>query len=156
MSRHSLLGAVVALVAIACNSPSSDEPDGGKKPVADARAVSCSDAGGGMYFPCDVGPIIHAKCQRCHDRPEALQSCVANDSCAEGPFPLATWSDTRRSFGDGERVVDLLEGVIARGEMPYVIDSIQPPVQTLTADEKATLLAWTRSCAPAVATPCPP
>lgn len=70
------------------------------------------------------------------------------------PFPLATWADTRTDLGGGARVVDLLAKVIESDEMPYQSDSIQPPVEKLTAAEKATLVSWAKACAPGATTAC--
>ena len=59
-----------------------------------------------------------------------------------------------RSLGGGVRVIDLLARVIESGEMPYQSDSIKPPVEKLTADEKATLVSWAKACAPGVGMAC--
>jgi hypothetical protein len=72
------------------------------------------------------------------------------------PFPLKVWADTRRNLGGGARVVDFLAKVIESGEMPYRTDSIKPPVETLTAAEKSTLVTWANACAPGVPTACSP
>lgn len=155
------------LVVLACLLPGCATDAGGPadagKPVSDsgktdAGPLRCSDAGGGTDFPCDIAPIIQAKCQRCHDEPDALMTCVMQDTCLAGPFPLRTWSDTRRNIAaglEGGRVVDYLESVIEKDVMPYQTDAIQPPVEKLTKEEKATLLKWVRACAPAATGPCP-
>src|ERR1700753_657986 len=104
--------ALVSFSLLSCSDSSTGKPgeitDAGKS-HHDAAPASCPDAGAGTYFPCDVGSIIHAKCQRCHDTMDALQPCLADNSCLAGPFPLDTWSDTRRNLGGGTRVVDLIE-----------------------------------------------
>jgi len=136
----------LVLLVVACNGGA----DGGRGDAAtkDAGpAMSCSDAGAGTSFPCDVAPIIASKCQRCHDTTEALSDCLAQGSCVQGPFPLLTWSDTRRQFATG-RVIDFLADVIDKRIMPLTSVSVQPPVQPLTDGERSTLLAWARSCAP--------
>ncbi len=117
--------------------------------------MSCADAGAGTSFPCDVAPIIKSKCQRCHDTPQALTMCLAQNSCVQAPFPLTTWADTRHALGPNARVIDFLATVIETDVMPYQTDAISPPVEKLTPAEKTTLLNWAKSCAPASATACP-
>ena len=144
--------AAVAL-ALGCSADTAADPsiDGGHHdpPATDAPAASCSDAGTGTFLPCDVEAIIAVKCRRCHDEAAALQSCLAQNTCLRAPFPLKTWGDTRRNLGGGARVVDFIGKVIESGSMPYQTESIMPPVEKLTAAEKATLLRWANACAPA-------
>jgi hypothetical protein len=155
------LWAAVSAGVLACSAdPVGDPPtDGGHHvtpPAHDASPASCTDAGVGAFLPCDVEPIVAAKCRRCHDEPAALESCLAASSCLRAPFPLKVWADTRRNLGGGARVVDFLAKVIESGEMPYRTDSIKPPVETLTAAEKSTLVTWANACAPGAATACSP
>ena len=89
--------------------------------------MSCADAGAGTSFPCDVAPIIKSKCQRCHDTPQALTMCLAQNSCVQAPFPLTTWADTRHALGPNARVIDFLATVIETDVMPYQTDAISPP-----------------------------
>ena len=148
--------ALLACLVPACSTDTGGSADAGK-PMTDAAPLTCSDAGGGTDFPCDVAPIITAKCQRCHDERDVLSACVMQNTCLAGPFPLRTWSDTRRNVADGlegGRVVDYLETAIEKDVMPYQTDAIQPPVEKLTKEEKATLLAWAQACAPAATGPC--
>jgi hypothetical protein len=139
------------LLVVSCNSGGGAE---GMQPLKDAGPLNCGDAGTGTSFPCDVAPIIKSKCQRCHDQPAALTTCVANSSCLMGPFPLLTWSDTRRPVGTG-RVIDALPDVIEKKVMPFMDPTIVPPVEPLTDDEFKTMVAWARSCAPAATAACP-
>jgi hypothetical protein len=153
----SAFGLLVLSVVIGCNGAGgpSPTPDGSVPThIPDGGMASCADAGTGTFFPCDVERVIAVKCRRCHDHPAVLAGCLAQKSCYQAPFPLVTWSDTRRALGD-KRVVDYLAGVIERDEMPFKTESIQPPVEPLTADEKSTILAWARACAPAAAMGCP-
>jgi hypothetical protein len=137
----------LVLLIVACNSGGGD-PDGGAPPPKDSGPLDCSDAGAGTSFPCDVAPIIESKCQRCHNEPAALSMCAGDHSCEPGPFPLLTWSDTRRKFATG-RVIDFLPEVIERRIMPLTSSDVQPPVEPLTDDEWKKMVAWVRSCAPA-------
>jgi hypothetical protein len=143
---------------VGCGSSSTTgKPDAGtSRPHPDGAVMSCADSGAGNFLPCDVERVISVKCRRCHDRPAALTDCLANKACIEAPFPLENWSDTRHAIGGGKRVVDYIQGVIERDEMPFKTDSIQPPVEPLTPEEKSTILDWARACAPAAATGCTP
>lgn len=142
------------LLMVSCNSGGGDPADGGKPAPKDSGALNCSDAGAGTSFPCDVAPIIEKKCQRCHNSPEVIAKCFADKTCDMGPFPLLTWSDTRRRYGL-QRVVDYLPEVIERKIMPEMSADIQPPVEPLTDDEYKKMLAWVRSCSPPAAAVCP-
>ncbi len=142
-----------ALFVVACNGGGG----GGDAGIATAKEsggpLDCTDAGAGTSFPCDVAPIIESKCQRCHDQPDALATCLANNSCVQGPFPLLTWSDTRRPLY-ASRVIDFLPDAIAKKEMPDMEVMLDPPVEPLTDAEYKTMLAWARACAPAATTVC--
>ena len=143
--------------AVACGAERTSglpvDPGHGMNPP-DAGPVSCSNTSAGAFLPCDVEAIVAVKCRRCHDEPAALEPCLAQSSCLRAPFPLATPADTRRDLGGGTRVIDLLAKVIESGEMPYQSDSIQPPVEKLTAAEKTALVSWAKACAPGVDTAC--
>ncbi len=136
------------LLVVSCNG-GGDGADGGPPPPKESGGpLNCGDAGAGTSFPCDVAPIIASKCQRCHNKADVLSTCAADGSCEPGPFPLLSWSDTRRQFATG-RVVDFLPDVIERKIMPLTSAAVQPPVETLTDAEWKTMVAWVRSCAPA-------
>jgi hypothetical protein len=143
----------LVLLVVSCNSGGGDA-NSVAMPLKDAGPLNCSDAGAGTSFPCDVAPIIQSKCQRCHDQADALSTCAANNSCEPGPFPLRTWSDTRRKFATG-RVIDFLPDVIERHIMPLTSANVQPPVEPLTDDEWKKMVAWVQSCAPAATAACP-
>jgi hypothetical protein len=152
------LALVVSFALAGCSSAKakSTADAGAPKHLPDGTVAGCADAGAGTFIPCDVERVIAVKCRRCHDRPAALTDCLAKNSCVQAPFPLDTWADTRHPVGGGKRVVDYIAGVIERDEMPFKTDSIQPPVEALTDDEKATILAWAHDCAPPASTGCAP
>lgn len=141
------------LLMVSCNSGGGDPTDG-KPAQKDSGPLNCGDAGAGTSFPCDIAPIIEKKCQRCHNSPDVIAKCFADKTCDMGPFPLLTWSDTRRHFAT-QRVVDFLPEVIERKVMPEMNVDIQPPVEPLTDDEYKKMVSWVRSCAPPAAAACP-
>jgi uncharacterized membrane protein len=84
---------------------------------------------------CEALAIIQRKCQRCHADPPQ------NDA----PFPLVTYSDTQATHSN--RPVHVrMHSAVETGFMPFVelndTLNLDPPVEDLTAEEKATLLAW--------------
>jgi hypothetical protein len=132
----------------------NEVPGEGGMPAAAGHAVggadSAGEGGAGVapepMFPCEIEAILTSKCQRCHQDPPR------NDA----PFPLLTWSDTRRSYGV-QLVYQAMLPAIESDFMPLTEIELDPPVQPLTANEKETLLDWleggaepvhARACAP--------
>jgi hypothetical protein len=122
----------------------SEDPVGEGGSAAGGSSAGQPGAGGigSPHFPCEVEDVIVAKCQRCHNDPQE------NDA----PFPLLTWEDTRRSYG----LVLVYEAMLPAIEtdfMPLTQLDLEPPVEPLTPGEKALLLDWLQSDAPAVLGP---
>jgi hypothetical protein len=153
------LGLVVLTLGTGC---ASDDPDverrGGDLPDPPTGGTSNGSAGGdgaGGDAPikfCDALVVAQNKCQRCHGTP------LKNGA----PVPFETYDDFQAPYGTsgvtyGEVAIRLVEDNI----MPYVSlnDSAtppDPPVEPLTADEKATLLGWLKQGAkPEGGTSCP-
>jgi hypothetical protein len=110
-------------------------------------------------LPCDVEAVLGEEtgatgCRRCHS--------VANQPTSGAPFPLETYADTQalhpttpiagvEPTARFARFPTVLNG----GEMPGVPGSMYPEdymplvAPKLSADEKAVLVAWACSCAPA-------
>lgn len=118
-------------------------------PMGDAGAAG--EGGGGITF-CAALEVARAKCQRCHSNP--LQNGA--------PVPFVTYEDFQAPYGSsgityGEAAIRLVKEDI----MPYVFlndppTSLMPPVEPLTAEEKATLLGWLEQGAkPEGGTACP-
>jgi hypothetical protein len=82
-----------------------------------------------------------------------LDSCYVAKTCVKGPFPLLTWSDTHK-LQDTTPTFELIHQAIEIDFMPFKTTSISPPVEPLSAEEKATLLRWTAACAPGVSKSC--
>jgi hypothetical protein len=152
--RANFAGAVralaVALVAAGCTEdPKLDRVGGNGSGGSDARP-SCSEStpdARPRSFPCDVEAVLRARCQRCHNSSDELDRCSPAKTCLRGPFPLLTWSDTHANF-DGTPVFELMQTVVETDFMPLQSPPVSPPAAPLDADQKATLLAWVRSCAP--------
>lgn len=116
-------------------------------------AGTAGDAGSrGLTSFCDALLVMQAKCQRCHGDP------LKNGA----PVPFLTYEDTQSPYGaSGFTYADAMSGVVEDDVMPYVVlneppTSLTPPVQPLTAEEKATLLSWLEQGAkPEGGTDCP-
>jgi hypothetical protein len=134
-----LLGVLLA-VSTACNGDADLERRGGPLP-------DTSDGGaGGVEIPvdgeaiafCDALTVVRAKCQRCHGDP------LANAA----PVPFLTFEDFSAPYGTSTQTYgEVATRVVENDVMPYVAlndlpDPIMPPVEPLTAAEKATLLGW--------------
>jgi hypothetical protein len=85
-------------------------------------------------LPCDVEVILANVCQYCHTSPPRNGA----------PFPLVTYSDTQAQI-DGRPVYEYMETALAMGRMPL-------PPMSLTAKERATLIAWAADGGPRRAT----
>lgn len=137
----------------ACVDDPSVEREGGALPE-DPGGAEPGAAGAGSLVPfCAAFDVVRAKCQRCHGDP------LKNGA----PVPFLSVDDFQRPYGgSGSRrywqaAIDAVEQDI----MPYVAlneppTSLMPPVEPLTAEEKATLLGWLRQGASAEGgTDCP-
>ena len=97
-------------------------------------------------LPCEVEAVLKAKCQRCHQEPPLNGAS----------FPLLTWENTQAIYFKKPIHARMLNAVTT-GFMPYMALELDPPVEPLTEDEKATLIAWLSECGPpAEQTSCPP
>jgi hypothetical protein len=149
--------ALLAMIGpIACTEDPTLDTVGGSGTTNDARQ-ECSRAApdaAPRFLPCDVEAVLRDKCQRCHNSAAALDRCFPAKTCLRGPFPLLTWSDTHELQGTTP-TFELMEHAVSTDFMPFKTTGISPPVEPLTALEKATLINWTKACAPAVSTACP-
>ena len=109
--------------------------------VAGACASS-SDKGSPPTF-CDVQPILESKCQRCHQDP------TKNGA----PFPLLSYADTQVAAATPDKPArkryEQMRTAVESGAMPDQSQNLEPAVSPLSCEEKATLLEWLRSGAPA-------
>ena len=117
-------------------------------------AAGVGGTGGGeppVAFCAALG-VIRAKCQRCHRSPPQNGA----------PVPFLTYADTQAPYyASDQKWSDVMLGAVTRDFMPYVAlndppTSLMPPVEPLTADEKATLLGWLgQGAKPEGGTDCP-
>lgn len=121
----------------------SDDPDlerhGGPIPdPSDGGAAGSETGNGGAIAFCDALTVVRAKCQRCHGDP------LTNAA----PVPFITYEDFFAPYGMSTQTYgDVAVRVVGNDVMPYVAlndgpNPIMPPVEPLTANEKATLLGW--------------
>lgn len=143
---HFLAAGIALCAGLACSENESRE--------APCAAPLAEDAG--RVFPCDVDAVLEAKCRRCHNTDAVLDVCYPQGTCLRGPFPLVTYDDTRVDIGGGTIVHERMDDVVASGYMPFQTPDIQPPVQTLTEDEKRILLDWLAAGAPPGRCDCSP
>ena len=82
---------------------------------------------------CDAFAIIEKKCVRCHSDPPQHGA----------PFALDSYDATQIPIRDGKAIrADRMREVIDTGYMPLVSLKLDPPVQALSCEEKATILHW--------------
>lgn len=95
--------------------------------------VGCSDdaAAPTLGIPCDVQAVLDAKCLRCHGTPLEL----------DAPYALTELEQFHEAIGE-LHVYDIVKRTIEDEYMPPVVIQADPPIEPLTADEKATALGW--------------
>jgi uncharacterized membrane protein len=112
---------VVAVGALACTVGCGADPQGIRTDATTREPTWCQ-----------VQTVLEQKCQRCHTDPP--------DNGA--PFPLVTYEDTqvvdRREISRLQRMHDAVESEY----MPATWMKLDPPVQGLTANERAVILDW--------------
>lgn len=137
---------LAAVVVYGCeNSMSADAPTGKQDaavsiPPDSAILIPCTDAGGPLVgdLPCDVGKVLTAKCQPCHQNPPQNHA----------HFPLLSYEDTQQPFGiGGRRRWQRMAEVIEPGVVPHMPYGSAPQ---LTQQELTTLREWFHTCAPPV------
>jgi uncharacterized membrane protein len=91
---------------------------------------------------CGAYTIIHEKCVRCHSDPPTNGAPFALDTYAAIAAPSASRNDPERIMADR------MFAAVESGFMPYTSLVLDPPVEALTCEERATLLAWLRAPSP--------
>jgi hypothetical protein len=156
VERQVLVTCLAACLALTAGCSSDDyqlERKGGpvpNGPVQDPTAgaggggSASNDAGAGgeagadpIAF-CKAFVVVQNKCQRCHGDP------LANGA----PVAFLKQEDFQAQYYDTEfRWWEISVGMVERDKMPFVAlngppTNLQPPVEGLTVDEKATLVGW--------------
>jgi uncharacterized membrane protein len=142
--RFALLGlAVLVAMSSGCgDAPSPAEPSAGGGAGAD---------GGGVAF-CAALQVLRDKCQRCHSDPPVNGA----------PAPFLTYADTQAEYFDtGLPWWQVMQHAVQDDFMPPTAlnadpSPIEPPVEPLNDQERATLLGWLEEGARATGgTSCP-
>jgi hypothetical protein len=87
---------------------------------------------------CAVSKVIACSCQQCHQNPPVHQA----------PFPILTYADTQQPYpsaSSNNKLWQAMKTAVTSGYMPYLglqDPPVEPPVQPLSAEDKATLLTW--------------
>jgi hypothetical protein len=148
----SLFSLVIVGCAIACGAD-PDSGSGEPGPGASGSGQGTAGGGAGEHVPfCAALQVVRDKCQRCHTDPPENGA----------PVPFLTYDDFQRPYGTSDRKYwEAANDAVERDIMPYVAlneppTSLMPPVEPLTADEKATLLGWfSQGATPEGGTDCP-
>lgn len=100
-----------------------------------AGSASCDAGPSTGDFPCDVGAVIAARCQPCHQQPQLNGA----------HFPLLRYEDTREPFGSGGKLrFQRMAQVIEPDFLPHMPPSTAPQPMP---PELATLRSWLATCA---------
>jgi len=110
------------------------ESDAGSQHDGDAGNQHEPDAGSQHEGPawCTVQAIFAAKCQRCHGSPEANGA----------PFSLVSYDDTQVLDRKGRARFERIAKVVEDQSMPPRSLKLEPPVEPLSDEERATILSW--------------
>ena len=117
----------IASLCVACGGHAApeDSPD-----VGASSSAGASSASGTNW--CEIQAILQSKCQRCHQLPPQHGA----------PFSLLTYDDTQAQDSTGKARFEQMASAVDSEYMPPQFLKLDPPVALLTADERATLLAW--------------
>ncbi len=110
-----------------------EEPDAGVEPKAPTPTHSESEE---LATWCDAARVLSARCARCHQDPPRYGAPFALLDYADTQEPAATASNPDRTR------FDLMLLALESGSMPPVNLSIEPRVEPLSCEERATLLSW--------------
>lgn len=154
---------VLGLSACADHDPELDRV-GGSLPEYDGGSTDAGDGGcslppadtPGAQIPCAADKILGLtgtpadKCRRCHQNPPLNGA----------PFPLMTWADTQGIYAKAP-IYKRMRNAIDTNYMPFCngltcANDFDPPVQSLTVEEKETLLDWLTCPEPVFGVQCSP
>jgi hypothetical protein len=129
-----------SVLAVGCSSDTSLDRKGGQMPDTSDGGSPAGGSGGeaSLPIPSCVLEVVQSKCQRCHGDP------LANGA----PVPFLTVDDFQsRYFETDLKWWEVSVDRVRADVMPFVAlndlpNPPMPPVEPLTADEKATLLGW--------------
>jgi uncharacterized membrane protein len=88
---------------------------------------------------CSAFAVLQQKCVRCHSDPPVNGA----------PFSLDSYEATQVPSHSGDELrTDRIKRAVESGFMPLTSLRVDPPVEPLTCEERATLLAWIDAGAP--------
>jgi uncharacterized membrane protein len=126
------------MVPLGCGDDNGSDNAGGAQQHAGEGAGAQAGAGASSAPEwCSVARVLEAKCWRCHSDPPQHGA----------PFPLVSYADTQREVMGVPRW-ERMRSVIEADFMPPDFIELDPPVEKLSAEEKATLLDWFAASAP--------
>lgn len=79
---------------------------------------------------CEAFPVIVVKCGRCHGEPPSNGA----------PFALTSYDDLRQVDAKGVPRRERMANAIERGDMPALFLQLEPPVESLSDEERELLL----------------
>lgn len=88
---------------------------------------------------CDARAAIQNKCVRCHTNPRKNAAPFSLETYADTQVPAPTKDDPEATRADHMR------RAVESGAMPFTGFLLDPPVEDLTCEERATLLDWLRN-----------
>ena len=129
----------LAAIAIACSSATPLDratlagPDDPVDPVDASADVDAPRDGDAPTSWCSVQAVFALKCQRCHASPASHGA----------PFALVSYDDTQVLDRKGRTRFERITNVVEEQSMPPATNSkLEPPVEPLRDEERATLLSW--------------
>ncbi|HEX6274157.1 MAG TPA: hypothetical protein VFZ53_14010 [Polyangiaceae bacterium] len=118
-------------------------PDSGTTPKPPSCASDGAGGEGGVPATpirfCQAERVLRESCQRCHQDPPVHGA----------PFALVTYADTQQPFFGEQLRWERMREVVEADIMPPLRTRLDPPVEPLSCEQKATLLGWLRQCATA-------
>ncbi len=131
-TRTLALSLLVSVVVLSCGD------DSGPANAGDGGVGDAGSSGGAPIPFCAALNVIRGKCQRCHQTPP-------RDGA---PVPFLTYADTQAQYYmTDKKWSDTMLAAVGKDFMPDVSQNEPPtnrtpPVEPLTASEKATLMGW--------------
>lgn len=147
--RRWMVAVLAAFAACTEHDPEIDRVGAG--PIPDPGSTCNLELDSAAELPCEIEKILVARCQRCHQAPQKNGA----------PFPLLTWNDLLRDYGGP--LYETAYKAVKSDFMPYCAaggpfcgNLEGGPVEPLSAEQKATLLAYLKCPEPAHGQSCSP
>lgn len=143
MVLSSAMGCALLVCAGCASKPIGITEERSHEPSVTAEAGRAGDDGDGgddefVNEWCAVRDVLAAKCQRCH----------AEEPMNGAPFSLMTYADTQEQSRKGVPRFESMAKAIESDLMPPGFIELDPPVESLSDDERSLLLSWCERGAP--------